>query len=69
MIRIRGGNIENTHTINVASASAMDQEKGNDWHIVSVVKLKHTTCYRKPCVTVLMISNGNPCAVFPYTVY
>jgi hypothetical protein len=42
VIGIRGGNLENTHTINVANASAMEQEKGNDWHNLSITKLKHT---------------------------
>jgi hypothetical protein len=30
------------HTINLANASAIEQENGNDWHSVSVMKLKHT---------------------------
>jgi hypothetical protein len=38
MIGIREGNLETTHTINVAT----EQEKGNDWHKLSVTKLKHT---------------------------
>jgi hypothetical protein len=30
-----------TDMINVPSASAMDQEKRNNWHNINVVKLKH----------------------------
>jgi hypothetical protein len=42
VIGIRGGNLGNTHTFNMANASAMEQEKGNDWHRISIVKVKHT---------------------------
>jgi hypothetical protein len=43
VIGIRGRNLENTHIINVANASAMEHEKGNNWYNVSVGKLNHTT--------------------------
>jgi hypothetical protein len=43
VIRIQEGNLGTTHTINVANTLAMEQEKGNGWHRLSVVKLKHTT--------------------------
>jgi hypothetical protein len=43
VIGILGGNLGNTHThtINVANMSAMEQEKGNNWHNISVAKSKH----------------------------
>jgi hypothetical protein len=39
--RDRGGNLGNTHTINWDNASVIQQENGNDWHRLSVRKLKH----------------------------
>jgi hypothetical protein len=30
VIGIRGGNLGNTHTINIANTSTMEKEKGND---------------------------------------
>jgi hypothetical protein len=42
VIGILGGNLGNTHMINVANMSAIEQEKGDDWHNISVAKLKHT---------------------------
>jgi hypothetical protein len=43
VIEIQGGNLENTYTINVDNTTMMEQEKGNDWHNISIMKLKHTT--------------------------
>jgi hypothetical protein len=42
VIRIRGHNLGNTQPINMGNASAMEQEKGIDWHSASIAKLKHT---------------------------
>jgi hypothetical protein len=50
----------------MANASAMEQEKGNDWHRISIVKVKHTASGWKPCVNLAMVSKGNPCAIFPH---
>jgi hypothetical protein len=41
LIEIREGNLGTTHTINVANASVMEQEKGNGWQRLSIAKLKH----------------------------
>jgi hypothetical protein len=43
VIGIREYNIGTTHMINVANASAMEREKGDGWHRLSVAKLKHMT--------------------------
>jgi hypothetical protein len=50
----------------VDNTTMMEQEKGNDWHNISVMKLKHTTGW-KPCVNLVTISKWNPCAIFPHT--
>jgi hypothetical protein len=59
VIGIRGDNFGNTQTINVANASAMEQENGNDLHSGSVVKLKHTAATSKQCVNLVMVSKGS----------
>jgi hypothetical protein len=64
MTEIRGDNLGNTHMINVDNASALEQEKGNEWYCGSVVKLKHTTTTSKPCVNIVMTSKGYLCAYF-----
>jgi hypothetical protein len=60
--------VTHTHTINVASASAMDREKENDRYIVSVT-LKDTTASTKPYVNLVTISKGIMYAIFLHTVY
>jgi hypothetical protein len=58
VIEMQGDNLGNTHTINVANASAMELEKGNDWYSRSVEKLKHTAAAAKPCMNLVTVSKG-----------
>jgi stalled ribosome rescue protein Dom34 len=68
VIGIRENNLGNTHMINVDNASAMEQEKENDWYSGSIAKLKHTATASKPCVNLVTVSKGYPCAIFLDTV-